>query len=197
MRRIRTAALTALTAIMLTGCSDGQVEREGDGSQSGYIEGDGAVATYSPDEREPAPEFQGPLLDGGEFDLASAKGDVVVLNVWGSWCPPCRKEAPDLQAVHEQLSDDGVRFVGVNVRDYSEGPAQAFEDEFGITYPSVYDPKGEALLAFRDTIPPSAIPSTLVIDRSGQLAARVMGPIGETSLRDLVADIAEEDPTAS
>lgn len=200
MRRSRTAAaaaaVVAAATLLLGACSDGQVQRSDNAEQSGYIEGDGAVVTYPPAEREPAPEFGGPLLGGGEFDLASAAGDVVVLNVWGSWCPPCRKEAPGLQAVHEALADDGVRFVGVNTRDTETG-AKAYEKEFGITYPSVSDPKGEALLAFRDTLPPQAIPSTLVIDRQGRMAARVLGPIGETSLREMVSDIATEDTTAS
>lgn len=189
----RSLVLLVAVGLGLAGCSDGQVERgENAGVQSRYIEGDGVVSTIPADERPPAPEFGGPVLGGGEFDLASAEGDVVVLNVWGSWCPPCRKEAPALQAVSDELAADGVQFVGVNTRDNETG-ALAFEKEFGITYPSVVDPKGEALLAFRDTLPPAAIPSTLVVDRAGRLAARVLGPIGEASLRELVADIAAED----
>jgi len=201
MQRWRTRAMTAaaaLAVLLAGGCSDGQVQRDDDADRSGFVEGDGTVATYPPAEREAAPEFSGPLLGGdGTFDLVEADGDVVVLNVWGSWCPPCRKEAPELQAVYDAVADQGVRFVGVNTRDHSEGPAQAFEQEFGITYPSVYDPKGEALLAFRDTIPPQAIPSTLVIDRAGRIAARVVGPITETSLRQMVSDIAAEDTSAT
>ena len=199
MFRIRRAALAAVvvpavvgTGLVLAGCSDGQVGRSDDTGQSGYIDGPGTVGTYAPADRKPAPEFSGTLLGGGEFDLASALGDVVVLNVWGSWCPPCRTEAPGLQAVSEALADDGVRFVGVNVRDFDQQAPLAFEDEFGITYPSVYDPKGDALLAFRKTVPPNAIPSTLVIDRQGRIAAKVIGPIGETSLTDLVTEIASE-----
>lgn len=196
--RVRRAVLLAgAIGLLFAGCSDGQVGRSDNSSQAGYIEGNGTVGTYSPKEREPAPDFSGPLLDGGQFDLAAALGDVVVLNIWGSWCPPCRKEAPELQAVSEKLAGLGVRFVGVNTRDPDERAPQAFEDEFGITYPSVYDPKGDALLAFRTTLPPSAIPSTLVIDRQGRIAARVLGAIGEASLTELVTDIAAEDATAS
>ncbi|NED94539.1 TlpA family protein disulfide reductase [Phytoactinopolyspora alkaliphila] len=185
----------SLLLLGLAGCSDGQVTRDGDADNIGYIEGDGVVSIIPPEEREPAPDFGGELLaDGGTFELAEAQGDVVVINVWGSWCPPCRKEAPDLQAVHEELADDGVRFIGVNTRDgQTETAALAFEREFGITYPSVFDPDGQALLAFRATLPPQAIPSTLVIDREGRMAARVLGPIGRASLRDLVSDIAAED----
>lgn len=182
-------------ALVLAGCSDGQVTRSGDDADNaGYIEGDGVVSIIPPQDRAPAPEFGGPLLgEEGEFELSDALGDVVVLNVWGSWCPPCRKEAPDLQAVYDELAPRGVRFVGVNTRDgQTETAALAFEDEFGITYPSVVDPHGEALLAFRDTLPPAAIPSTLVIDRDGRMAARVLGPIGRKSLHDLVSDILAE-----
>lgn len=192
-----TAALVA--GLALAGCSDGQVTRDSDTENIGYIEGDGVVSIIPPEKREPAPAFSGPLLDDeGEFSLAAAVGDVVVLNVWGSWCPPCRKEAPDLQAVYDELADDGVQFIGVNTRDgQTETAALAFEDEFSITYPSVVDPHGEALLAFRETLPPAAIPSTLVIDRDGRMAARVLGPIGRASLRDLVADVVAEGTTGS
>ncbi|MBB5788014.1 redoxin domain-containing protein [Jiangella mangrovi] len=178
--------------LVLAGCSDGQVERNDNANQAGYIAGDGTISVYDPAERQTAPEFGGELLDGGEFQLADAVGDVVVLNVWGSWCPPCRKEAPDLQSAYEALSPDGVQFVGVNVRDPGTRAPQQFEDEFGITYPSIYDPKSDALLAFRDTIPPAAIPSTLVIDREGRIAARVLGPLGETTLTDIVREVAAE-----
>ncbi|HEX2360703.1 MAG TPA: TlpA disulfide reductase family protein [Jiangellaceae bacterium] len=197
MRANLVAALLATGALVLAGCSDGQVQRTETAGQTRYVEGSGVVTIVPPDERQPAPQFSGPLLgDTGEFDLAQANGDVVVLNVWASWCPPCRKEAPALQAVAADLADDGVRFVGVNVRD-NETDAGAFEHEFGVTYPSVVDPTGTLLLAFRDTLPPSAIPSTLVIDRQGRLAARVLDEVTETSLRDLVGDIAAEETAAA
>lgn len=186
------AVVVGVALVAVGGCSDGQVQRDDDAAQIGYIEGDGAVTVLPAAERDAAPEFGGPLLGGGgQFELADAVGDVVVLNVWGSWCPPCRKEARDLQAVSEALDDRGVRFVGINVRD-NETDARRFEQEFGVTYPSVVDENGSRLLAFRDTLPPTSIPSTLVVDREGKLAASVIGPITETSLRDLVADIAAE-----
>lgn len=194
---IRLSSIVMMVALGLAGCSSGQVGRADSdgGSDIGFVAGDGVLTLVPAGEREPAPPFSGPLLDGGEFDLASMLGDVVVLNVWGSWCAPCRQEAPGLQAVYQEFADSGVQFVGVNTRD-TKANARAFQTEFGITYPSVFDPKGEALLAFRDQLPPAAIPSTLVIDRQGRMAARVVGPISEESLRDLVSDIAtEEGPT--
>jgi thiol-disulfide isomerase/thioredoxin len=194
MPRVAIIAVAAL--VLAAGCSDGQVRRSGDGGQTRYIEGTGAITTVPVGDREPAPDFGGPLLDGGEFDLAEARGDVVVLNVWGSWCPPCRKEAPDLQAVAESLAADGVRFVGINTRD-NPTDARAFQAEFGVTYPSVVDTDGARMLAFRDTLPPAAIPTTLVIDRQGRVAARVLGAITETSLRDLIGDVIAEDAGAA
>jgi thiol-disulfide isomerase/thioredoxin len=193
MHAPRAIAAVVVSLVVVAGCSDGQVQRSESAAQTRYVEGRGVVTILPPDERQPAPEFSGPLLDGtGEFDLAQLRGDVVVLNVWASWCPPCRSEAPALQAVSTELVDQGVRFVGVNIRD-NQTDARAFEQEFGLTYPSVVDTTGALLLAFRDTLPPSAIPSTLVIDREGRLAARVLDEVTETSLRDLVADIAAED----
>jgi thiol-disulfide isomerase/thioredoxin len=193
VRRIITVMVGVVLAV--AGCSDGQVQRSDDAAQIGYIEGS-SVTTIPPGEREPAPEFGGPLLgrDGAEFNLADARGEIVVLNVWGSWCPPCRKEAPALQAIHEELAEDGVRFVGVNTRDYNTTDALRFEEEFGITYPSVVDTDGRRLLAFRDTLPPNAIPTTLVIDQAGNLAARVLGEVTETTLRELIGDVLAEVP---
>jgi thiol-disulfide isomerase/thioredoxin len=193
VRAGRVVVVLAVAAMAMAGCSDGQVGRSDSAKQTRYVEGTGVVTIVPPADRQQAPAFSGPLLGGsGEFDLAQAKGDVVVLNVWASWCPPCRSEAPALQAVSAELTDQDVQFVGVNVRD-NETDARAFEQEFGLTYPSVVDTDSALLLAFRDTLPPSAIPSTLVIDREGRVAARILDEVTQTSLRDLVADIAAEN----
>ena len=97
MHGVRTMAVLAAGVLLAAGCSDGQVQRSDAAGQTRYVEGTGVVTIVPPDERQEAPEFSGPLLGGtGEFDLAQAKGDVVVLNVWASWCPPCRNEAPAL-----------------------------------------------------------------------------------------------------
>lgn len=184
------AAVLCAAPLLLGACSgSGTAPAGGDGQ--GFVSGDGSVAVVDPAERRPAPELTGTTLAGEPFDLADHRGDVVVLNVWGSWCAPCREEAPYLQAVYEETASDGVQFVGVNTRD-DDAAARAFERRFGITYPSVVDDDGRLLLAFRDTLPPSSIPSTLVIDREGRVAARVLGPTTFTELRALVDDVAAE-----
>lgn len=183
------AMLLLAGALVLAGCGgDGRVEPA---AEAGFVQGGGVVTVVDATDREPAPEFSGPTLDGGKFDLAEQTGNVVVLNVWGSWCAPCRAEAPAFATVAGETADDGVVFVGVNTRD-TETAALAFESEFDVPYPSVVDSDGRRLLAFRDTLPPAAIPSTLVVDRNGDMAARVIGPITEASLRDLVTEVAEE-----
>ncbi len=185
------AAIVLLVA--LTGCTDGKVTP---GSSNGqrYVSGDGTVEVIDPAERKPAPDLTGTTLDGGAFNLADLRGRVVVLNVWASWCAPCRAEAPSLQRVSDELANEGVRFVGINTRDTDDN-ARAFERRFGISYPSVVDRDGALLLRFKETLPPQAIPTTLVIDRGGRMAARALTPLTEERLRELVTPIvAEQKP---
>jgi thiol-disulfide isomerase/thioredoxin len=185
------AAIVLLVA--LTGCTDGKVTP---GSSNGqrYVSGDGTVEVIDPAERKPAPDLTGTTLDGGAFNLADLRGRVVVLNVWASWCAPCRAEAPSLQRVSDELANEGVRFVGINTRDTDDN-ARAFERRFDISYPSVVDRDGALLLRFKETLPPQAIPTTLVIDRGGRMAARALTPLTEERLRELVTPIvAEQKP---
>lgn len=140
----------------------------------------------------PLPPVTGALLQGGEFDSAEYPDTVLVYNAWGSWCAPCRAEAPALQEVWEQTRDRGVQFVGVNVKD-NDAAARAFEREFGITYPSITTAdSGAVLLAFLSNLPPSAIPSTLIVDRDGRVAARIVGATTYTKLRRLVEEVLAE-----
>src|SRR5690606_17040677 len=111
-----------------------------------------------PADRDQPRELVGTGLDGESISLADLRGQPVVVVVWGSWCPPCRAEAPDLAALHEEYADR-VHFLGINIRDASEERALAFNRTFGITYPSVFSPTGSALLAFRGTLTPNTIPS--------------------------------------
>jgi thiol-disulfide isomerase/thioredoxin len=161
------------------------------GDNQGFISGDGTSDVIPPADRQPAPDVSGDTLDGDQISVGDFAGDVVVLNVWGSWCAPCRAEAPALQEVYARQKRNGVQFIGINTRD-QEAAAKAFEESFGITYPSFLDPSGEIQLAFRDTLPPNSIPSTVVIDREGRVAARIVGPTSFSQLTDLVDDVASE-----
>jgi thiol-disulfide isomerase/thioredoxin len=186
MRRF--AALTAgLMLLAVTACSSGQQAAQNRQGQSGFVSGNGNLSVFAAGERKAAPVLSGTTLDGKPWTLSDQVGKVVVLNVWGSWCPPCRKEAPDLVAAAKELGSS-VQFVGLNTRDLDPAPAKRFVQEFGVTYPSIYDPDGKALLRFRGQISPKAIPSTLVIDKSGKVAARVVGEVSKDTLLAMVAE---------
>ncbi len=156
---------------------------------------DGVVEVISAEDRKRVEPFTGELLDGDRFDSTSLAGKVVVYNVWGSWCAPCRTEAPVLKRVSEETQKLGVRFVGINVRD-NDAAARAFEDSYGIEYPSITtDTSSDAVLAFGPALPPSAVPSTLVVDAQGRLAARIVGPTDYSTLSTIVTETAaESDP---
>ena len=144
-----------------------------------------------PAERVPAPILTGETLAGEILSSESFAGDVVVVNVWASWCAPCRSEAPSLERLSKDFADQGVVFIGLNTRD-SDTSARSFVERFGIGYPNVIDRDGVLQLGFRDSLPPRAIPSTLVIDRSGKVAARVLGAAPESSLRGVIEAVAGE-----
>lgn len=175
--------------LLLAGCSGTGSGDQAAGDETRIVTGSGTVTTIPPGERKPAPDLAGESLDGKPIALSDYEGKVVVLNVWGSWCAPCRKEAPHLVAASESLAPRGVVFLGINTRDGTVEPAQAFERTYDIPYPSVFDPDGDLLLGFRESLPPSAIPSTLVIDQEGRVAARVLGTVTRTTLEQLALDV--------
>ena len=150
----------------------------------------GTDGLIDPAERTPAPSLAGPTLDGGELDVADLRGDVVVVNFWASWCPPCRAEADNLIAVAEQTAPDGVTFVGVNVKD-ERGNAQAFERGFEVPYASIYDQPGSLLTRFSRLVPQTP-PTTLLLDREGRIAARFIGGVTEAELLAPVQALAAE-----
>ncbi len=187
------ALLAALVtvAVALSGCGGAPDNGSQGAVDKGYVSGDGSVTLTSAGDRQKPVELRGTTLEDEQFDLADHRGSVVVVNVWGSWCPPCIAEAPALQKAWEQTKGDGVQFVGVDTRD-QPAAARAHQRRFGVTYPSIDDQGGRALLAFRGTLSPSAIPSTLVLDRRGRVAARVIGEVNATTLRGIVDDVAGE-----
>lgn len=180
-----------LLACALTGSVAGCSTLEGTGDK-GYTSGSGRITEIPAADRDEPVRLAGTRLDGADLALESLRGKVVVVNVWGSWCAPCRKEAPLLTAAANELTGEDVAFLGIDIRETSEANAQAFERTFDTPYPSIFDPKGTALLAFDGQIPPNAIPTTLVLDREGRVAARVLGEIpSETTLRNIVEKIVD------
>jgi thiol-disulfide isomerase/thioredoxin len=191
---LRAAAL-GVVGVLAAGCAD-QVDAGepvvGNVAEQGYVSGDGTTTIVAQSERAPAPDLTGTTLDGEPFALADHLGEVVVLNVWASWCAPCRAEAEDIQQVSSELEGTGVQFVGLNTRD-SQAAADAFVDRFGVTYPSVVDTDGSRQLLFHETLPPAAIPSTIVIDRQGRVAGRAIGEVDRSRLLGMIEPILAEE----
>ena len=190
-------ALPGLLAAVLVagGCtaSDALSEQARAGDAKNYVAGDGSVVQLAPQERGEPVELSGETADGATVDVAAWRGTPVVLNVWYAACAPCRAEAPDLAETSQAYADEGVRFVGINTRD--DGPGvEAFERTYGVEYPSLLDARdGAALLALRGDVPPQAVPTTLVLDAEGRVAARVLGRVEASTLRALIDDVLAEE----
>jgi len=149
------------------------------------------VTVYSIDERPEVPDLHGPTLDGGTFRLSAERGHVVVVNVWASWCQPCRDESPVLVRVAAATRMSGVRFVGIDEQDRDES-ARDFASAAGTTYPHLVDADGSLLASVR-LVPRSAIPSTLVLDARGRVAARVIGPVDADTFESLVRSVVDSE----
>jgi thiol-disulfide isomerase/thioredoxin len=190
-RRLLAAAAAALAAAAtLSACAGQDAVDQTAGASDRFVAGDGTVVTPAVGHRPKAPEVIGTLLGGRRFNLAGHRGHVVVFNVWGSWCAPCRAEAPDLERVYRKTRASGVQFVGVNIRD-TKATARAFDRTFHVTYPSIFDPAGRFVLQFRQ-LPPSTIPATVVVDRDGRIAALFRKPLLASDLLPVVRRIAGE-----
>ena len=175
-------------AILLAGCAGNASSPSGD--QPGFVGGNRAITLVPPADRQPAPVVQGTRL-GTDRSISTADyaGQVIVLNVWGSWCAPCRLEAKDLEAASRETAGT-AQFLGLNTKDYSPAPALAFVRAFDVRYPQIFDPQGTVLVSLAGDLPPNAIPTTLVIDQQNRIAARVAGTISKISLVALINDVA-------
>lgn len=195
-RLVGVALAAALLPVGLTACTSGGSD-SGVTSESGFVgSSDATVLLLPPEDREPAPELAGTLIGGGDFALSDVRGDdVVVVNVWGSWCAPCRAEAATLETVYRDVEDQGVLFVGLNTRD-EEAQALAFLDRFDVSYPNLDDNDARLQLAFRTSLPSAAIPTTWVIDREGRVAARTLSGVTEERLRGMLDAVLAESPAA-
>ncbi|MFF2194223.1 TlpA family protein disulfide reductase [Streptomyces sp. NPDC058157] len=193
-RALLLTAVTLASALTLTACDDSSSKSSGSAGGN-YVTGPSGISTVAAGDRTEAPKLDGPTVDGKTLDTTTLKGKVVVLNVWGSWCPPCRAEAPYFAQVSKELGDAGkdVAFVGINTRDNSTQNAAAFEQNFGITYPSLYDPDGKLMLRFpKGTLNAQSIPSTIVLDKQGRIAARTLAAINDKQLRSMIDPLLAE-----
>nr|WP_103502065.1 MULTISPECIES: TlpA disulfide reductase family protein [unclassified Streptomyces] len=192
-RSLLAATGFALSALVLTACAQPESGAEGGSDGSSYVEGSGMVTEVPPEDRLPAPDLTGITTHDEPIALSDYAGQVVVLNVWGSWCAPCRAEAPNLAKLAEETADQDVQFVGINVRDHDAANARSFDRSFGIDYPSFFDPKGRLILEFpANTLSPQGIPSTLVLDREGRIAVRAVKALTEEELRSMIEPIVAE-----
>lgn len=188
--------LVASLGVLLAGCSDDGTSindqmRQGD--QKGYVAGSGLIEQLDPEQRATTIELSGTTLEDEPWSSQDHRGQVLVVNVWGSWCGPCDAEAPDLVEVADAYADAEapVQFVGVNHRD-SVPSAQAFEAKHGVPYPSLMDDGGRTLAQLQGLA--TARPTTMVLDGRGRVAARVNGQVDASTLRGLVDDVLADEP---
>ena len=177
---IKAVALIA-TALLLTSCGGGGTST----SQESFVSGDGAVTFIKPEKRIEAPALSGMTLSGTNYTYSVGK--VAVVNVWASWCSPCRAEAPTLVALANKYSD--VAFIGILTRD-NPATAEAFQRRFSLPYPTLID--DSLLIGFKGSLPANAIPSTVLIDKAGRVAARISGAVTVASLSDLIERVSTE-----
>lgn len=191
MRRpiVHIAIFLSASVLVLTGCSADPA------TDAGFVSGDGSVTILDPESRTQAPEVVGIDLDGNSLSTADFPGEILVLNVWASWCAPCRAEAPALEEVAAEYAGKGVQLIGLNTRD-SLASAKKFIENYGVSFPSIVDTDGRLQLLFNETLPPQAIPSTIVIDSKGLVAARALGAVDASTLSGIVDQLQRESASS-
>ncbi|GAA1221349.1 TlpA disulfide reductase family protein [Rhodoglobus aureus] len=195
MNRRLIAAVVAGLALVTVSCStpnESLAEQYQNGSEEGYISGDGSTVEIPVSNRDEPVTYEATLDTGETVSSSDFDGSVYVVNFWYSSCPPCRLEAPDLAALSVEYPD--VPFLGVNVSDTAE-TSRTFASDFAVPYASVVDAKTAGVqLAFAGSVPPNAVPTTLVVDSKGRVAARISGLVRDPSILAAMMDsvIAED-----
>ncbi|MFD5033256.1 TlpA family protein disulfide reductase [Streptomyces sp. NPDC058220] len=193
-RRLRAVLPVTVVAagLALSACTGGGTS--GGGGDTNFVTNTGGISTVAKADRKPVNEIAGQTLDGEKLAIGDLKGKIVVLNVWGSWCGPCRAEVPHLVKVAKETESKGVAFVGINTRDGNKGNALAFEKDFAVSFPSLYDPVGKLIVSGfpKGTLNPQAVPSTIVLDRDGKIAARALKALDAEALRTMIDPLIAE-----
>ncbi len=187
-RAILAGALALPVSLALAACAPEQsslAQQANEGGNKNYIAGDGAVEVYAEDQRTAAIELTAETYKGNAVNLQEWRGDVVVMNFWYAACAPCRVEAPHLKELQEAFKPEGVHFLGINGRD-EKATAEAFERTFAIPYESVPDRNGQVLMQLTKYVAAQAYPTTLVIDKKGRVAARILGLADKSTLKALI-----------
>ncbi|WP_084038702.1 TlpA disulfide reductase family protein [Demequina sp. NBRC 110053] len=176
-RLVVLAAIVIAVVLWLAACAPG------DAAESpGYVSGDGTVTEFDEASRGEPLDLTGTSFEGDEVDVADYRGQAVLLNTWYAACPPCRAEAPDLVAADER---DDVQVIGINSRDDAE-TAQAFDRTFSVEYPSIDDGDGKATAQLQGLVSINAVPTSLILDAEGRLAARIVGRVEPSTLTALL-----------
>lgn len=197
MRRL--AFVAALVAGLLAGCSSGDDAVAQGGTFEFVAPGGKTDIFYDPPDRRgrPGPVIGPDLMNPTRtLSVDNFAGKVVVINVWGQWCGPCRAEVAQLQRVYDVTRADGVAFLGIDVRDNNRQAAQDFVTDRHVTYPSIYDPAMRTMIAFGGKYPTSVVPSTLVLDRQHRVAAVFLRELLAEDLQPVVQRVALEKGTA-
>ncbi len=166
MRRL--IALLFAAAVVLSACTGSDAVDQSANGTFTFTSGTALGKVVPPAQRKKAGSFTGELLDGGKTSLAAAKGKIVVVNFWASWCAPCRTETPQFDLLYRKIKTKGVDFLGIDTKDV-KGNAKAFVKTNDISYPIVYDEQGETALRLGN-IPQAALPFTVLIDKQGKVA---------------------------
>lgn len=192
--RLTRTLVAAVSALALAGgvAACGESASEKAAKEVGSRNGDGSMTLFAPDERGEPVQLAGDTIDGKTWDSADQRGKVVVVNLWASWCGPCAKEAPHLVEAFDETKGEDVEFVGINYRESSKETGRAQGEEWGFTWPSVYDKSGKTAIDMHGKM--TTQPSTAILDREGRIAAVVLGPVTTQTLVGAVEDtLAESD----
>lgn len=193
-----TAVGCLLVVLAVAACAGkaGSPGRPADVVNQGYQSGDGTTKTWPVAERKGPVQLSGTDYSGKRQDVAVWRGDVVLLNTWYAACPPCRAEAPGLVSLANDYAGKGLRVLGINGTD-AAGAADAFARQFGVPYPSIQDTDGSAVASLQGVVPVNAVPTTVLLDRQGMVAARILGLADASTVRSLVDSLLAEPGATS